>query len=148
MHLTITNNGPESEAIGTPDGSFVDALPPGTGYEVNNDEGVLIIGDKPTIREQFEQAASVVTTAVRHVITAVFGRKQAARDAGASETVAVSISNHGPNPVRVILGDGATDITVEAGATAGASALGYLELRELGTLDESQVDGGTQPGVA
>lgn len=148
MNLTITNTGTADEAIGAPGGGFVSVLQPGIGLGVNNDEQVLIIGDKPNVREQFEQAAATLGEFARKLLTAIAGRKREREAASETDTVAVSISNHGANAVRVILGDGTTDITVAPGATSAASAEGYVELRELGTLDESQKDGGSQPAPA
>lgn len=148
MQLTITNTGTEDQAIGSPDGAFVDVLQPGVGKSVSNEAEVLIIGDKPSVRDQFARAGAILAATARAIYDAIMARQEQAR-ASANvepvETITVSISNHGSNPVRVTLGDGVTDITVDAGATSAASAPGYIELRELGTLDESQKDGGDQP---
>lgn len=146
MNLTITNNGQEDEAIGG--GKYVDVLEPGVAKTIDNDEEVLIIGDKPSVRDQFKDAAMVLVESVKKVIDKILHRKEKCEQDGDSEQVEVAISNHGTNAVRVIMGDGVTDMVVSPGSTGSASAYGYLELRELGTLDDSQEDGGTQPAVA
>lgn len=133
MYLTLTNTTNEPEAIGTPDGDFVDVLQTQTPYDFHQDEvDVLLIGDKPTVREQFETAFQRMGSVARHLLTLIAGRKKHAVDAGRPELVNVAIANHGANAVRVILGDGTTDITIEPGQTQACSAAGYLELRELG----------------
>lgn len=149
MYLTLTNTGPEPEALSVPGGDEVDVLHTNAAFDFNDDEvGVLVVGDRPDLRDQFKRAAQVISAAAKQLLTLIAGRKQHALDAGRPELVSVHIANHGPNAVRVILGDGTKDTEIAAGASMACSAPGYLELRELGTLDESQLDGGTQPAVA
>lgn len=149
MQLSLTNNTQEPEAIAAPDGSFADALTPGTPYDFSNDAAqVLVIGDKPDVREQLQQAAGVLSGIAKHLLTLIAGRKQQAQAANVNETVDVTILNRGAKSIRVNLGDGVTDQQVDAGQSATVRALGYVELRELGDLDPSQVDGGTQPAIA
>jgi len=146
VNLSLTNTTQEPETIAAPDGSFADALTPGTPYDLNNAAEVLVIGDKPDVREQLQQAASVITGVVKHLLMLIAGRKQ--QQQYAAELVDVTILNRGEKAVRVILGDGTTDVEIEPGESTRCKALGYLELRELGDLDQSQVDGGTQTALA
>lgn len=149
MQLTITNTGPEAEALGDPGGDYLSAIEPGATLEFDGESQVLIFGDKPTIREQFAIAAERLGDMLRAIITAIAGRKSAKEQAGeALEYVTASVVNRGPNPVRAINGDGVTEQTISPGASTTVSALGYVEFRELGQLDPSQVDGGTQPAAA
>lgn len=148
MQLSLTNNTEQPEVVGDPEGSWVDVLNPGTPFTMQNDLQVIVIGDKPTVREQFQQAADVVGALVRKVVQLVQGRKVAAQDAERTESVSVTILNRGQKAVRVILGDGVTDKEIAPCGSALCSAAGYVEVRELGDLSESQVDGGTQPAVA
>lgn len=149
MYVTLTNTGAEPEAIGVPDGDWVDVLHTGTPFDVNDEEtGVVLVGDKPDVREQFQRAADVLADTLRKLIALITGRKQHALDAGAPELVTLLVSNHGKNPVRALLGSGTNEQTVSPGASATLTAPGYIELRELQTLDESQTDGGAQPAVA
>jgi hypothetical protein len=149
MYLTLTNTTPEPEAIGDPQGSWTDVLQSQTAYSLQRDDvTVAIIGDKPDVRDQFKRAAQVLEQTARKLLTLIAGRKLHAADAGAPEMVSVAIANHGTNPVRVLLGDGTHSVQVLPGKTLACTARGYLELRELGVLDDSQVDGGTQPAIA
>jgi hypothetical protein len=133
MQLSLTNNTDEPEIIGTPDGSWTDALTPGTSYDLDNEAaGVVIIGDKPDVREQFAQAASTLTGMVRHLVDLVAGRKQQAEAAHKVEQVSVTILNRGAEAVRVILGNGTTDTTIRPGGSQTCMAPGYIEIRELG----------------
>lgn len=149
MYVTLTNNGPEPEQIGTPDGDWVDALHTAQPFDVNDEHvGVVIVGDKPDVRDQFARAAQVVGDVVRKLLSLIAGRKQHAQDAGQPELVTLMIANHGTNALRVQLGGGTNEQQVAPGASLSVTAPGYIELRELGTLDESQQDGGEQPAAA
>lgn len=148
MYLTLTNTTQEAEAIGTPDGDWVDVLQPGAAYGYNDEAQVLIVGDKPDVREQFERAGEILGSVARKLLTLIAGRKQHAQRSGRLEHVTVAVANHGTNQVRAILGDGTTDVVVDPGKTVSLTAPGYIELRELGQLDESQLDGGSQPATA
>jgi hypothetical protein len=92
----------------------------------------VIIGMRPDLLDQFEQGIKALATVVKTVLEAIVGRKKQARAAGQADEVSMSISNHGGADVRVILGDGVTDVTLVPGTTQSFTADGYLELRELG----------------
>lgn len=150
MNLTLTNTASEPEAIITPDGSFAAVLEPQTPYDLNSeDASVLIVGDKPSVREQLQEGLAVIEETVKAIITKIAERKDAHQQRiGEAEPVRVTIANHGSKDVRVILGTGAVDVTIAAGTSQPCGAPGYVEIRELGDLDESQVDGGRQPSTA
>lgn len=131
MKLSLTNNTNEPEAIVDPGGTWADALMPNTPLNVDNDSTVLVIGDKPDVREQLQQAAQTFTGMVKQALTLIAGRKQHARAASKAEQVSTTILNRGAQAVRVILGDGTTDTTIAPGGSQLCSAAGYLEVREL-----------------
>jgi hypothetical protein len=135
MNLSLTNNTDEPEVIGTPDGSWAGALTPNTPLDFNSDATVLVIGDKPEMREQLERAAGTLSGVVKHLLTLVFGRKQQAEASAVVEVVSVTVLNRGAQPVRVILGEGVADLVIEPGASTLCFARGYLEMRELGAPD-------------
>jgi len=133
MKLTITNTGSQAEAIYSPPADWTDAIEAGATFEVTGDaDDVVIIGIKPGVLETFEQGVKAIAGAVKTVLEAIVGRKKQARAAGQADDVSMSISNHGGADVRVILGDGVTDVTLVPGTTQSFTADGYLELRELG----------------
>jgi len=139
MNLTITNLSDEPEAMAAPDGSLAVVLHTQQPYSVTQ-EGVqvVIIGDKPSARDAFARAADALEDMARKLLTLIAGRKHHAEQRyGKPEDVRVAVANHGSNPVRAILGDGTTERTVSPGATATLGAAGYVELRELGVLPET-----------
>lgn len=140
MKLSLTNMTNEPESVADPAGTWADALNPNTPLDVDNDLGVLIIGDKPDVREQLEQAGKTVGVLVMHLLTLIRGRKQHAQATNKPEQVSTTILNRGAQAVRVILGNGTTDTTIAPGGSQLCSAAGYLELRELGGSPEQ---GGT-----
>lgn len=165
MNLTLTNNGPEAVTVsgiespsvtlgesglaGSRGGTaWTDVLNPGDPWETTGDDTVIVVGDKPSVREQIEQGLATATSAVKELYAAIRGRRKPVIEGEPPPEVTLLIANHGTNAVRVILGDGVTDMTVAPGTSMPCIAPGYLELRELGLLNESQRDGGTQPSSA
>jgi len=144
MNLTLTNTGAVAVPVASTDeGGWVDALEPNVGYEVNRpNTSVIIIGNKPDVQEQLQQAASIMSELAKKLLTAIAGRKENVGDTPiVAETVSVDIRNNSSSDaVRVILGDGVTDVTVQHGAIQNCTAPGYLELRELGQAPQQ---GGT-----
>lgn len=144
MNLTLTNTGAVAVPVASTDeGGWVDALEPNIGYEVNRPgTTVIVVGDKPDVREQLQQAASIMSTLAQKLLTAIAGRKENVGETPiVAETVSVDIRNNSSsNAVRVILGDGTTDMTIQHGAIQNCTAKGYLELRELGSAPQQ---GGT-----
>lgn len=162
MNVTLTNTGTDPETVAGIQGATVtlgggaqrggtawtEVLQPGQPFDTSGDTSVVIVGDKPSVRTQIEQGIDTATKAVKEMYDAIRNRRRPVIGGETPPPVSVSITNHGPNAVRVILGDGVNDITVQPGTTQAATGPGYLELRELGTLDPSQRDGGTQPSSA
>jgi len=140
MQLSLTNNTDEPEVIADPGGTWADALTPNTPYDMDNGLTVVIIGDKPDVREQLEQAASVLTGITKHLVSLIAGRRAHAQAINKPEYVSTTILNRGGQPVRVILGDGTTDVTINPGGSKVCAAGGYLELRELSGAPQ---EGGT-----
>ena len=136
MNLTLTNNGADALPIFAPKGGWVDALEPGVPLGVNDDQMVLIIGDKPDVREQLEQAANVLSEVARRAIEAYQNRTKPDTSTAPLAIVRVQIENLGANAVRVLLGNGTDDFAVAPGDTETCVAAGYLELRELGRVQQ------------
>lgn len=134
MYATLTNLTDEPEAAADPDGHFAAILHSHTPFDLRDDSvDVLVIGDKPDLRETIRAAAQALAQVARDLIERVLGRKaHAEQRTGKPEDVRVNIANHGANAIRVILGDGVTDFDLVPGSARTATAAGYLELRELG----------------
>lgn len=148
MNLTLTNNGPWAvPVISTDDDGYAESLEPNYPLQVDNDDVlVLIVGNKPSVTEQIQQAADTIADFVKDIVTAWQENNNKATSSDEA-SVKVAIKNDGENAVRCILGDGVTDTTIEPGATYDATAWGYVELRELGhvpgTDDPAQQQGQT-----
>jgi hypothetical protein len=140
MQLSLTNNTDEPEVIADPDGTWADALTPNTPYDMDNDLTVVIVGDKPDVREQIQQAAKVVTGVAKHMLALIAGRQAHAQATQKPAQVSAIILNRGGEPVRVILGNGTTDTVINPGGSNTCMAPGYLEIRELGGAPQ---EGGT-----
>lgn len=139
MFLTLTNVGTEPEPLVSPDGTLATVLHSHVAFDLRaEDVGVAVIGDKPDMRDVIRTAAGALGKVARELLTLILGRKQHAEQRGESEEVAINIANHGGNPVRVILGDGVTDVTVNPGTARTLKAPGYMEIRELGTLNNAE----------
>lgn len=106
MRLTITNTGPIAVPVSS--GGWADALPPGEPVTVDEDS-VAIVGLKPDVRQQFEQAFSVMSDTARALLQAWKTRAAPDMPTHDTEVFSVSLTNDGDNAVRVILGDGVTD---------------------------------------
>jgi hypothetical protein len=132
MELKLMNEGTESVAIHGDD--WVDAIGAGAEYTVNRSDTVVIVGDKPDVREQLAQGKEILTELARKVITAIAGRTSNPKAAPAA-ALNFRITNLGDKDVRVILGDGVSDLTITAQGTQNCKAMGYLELRELGDVN-------------
>jgi hypothetical protein len=120
---------------------WIEILQPNQPLTVDEGTSVLVIGDKPSVREQFERAYVVLTESAQALLQAYHNRTRPDMPTDDTQTVNVTIQNNGQNAVRVILGDGVTDVTVAAGAVQDASAKGYLELRELGLIQQPHNSG-------
>jgi hypothetical protein len=129
MFLSITNLSQQLEPIVATHGAeWAHVLEPQTELQV--DEGavdVIIVGDKPSVLEQLGEGVKRIAG----LIAAIQHRRDA-RDAGTEAIVHVRITNRGNDAVRVILGDGVTDETLDPSATVEYESDGYIELRELG----------------
>lgn len=147
MTVVLTNIGQADLPIASPDGVVASVLPAGQSLTIPDMPPVVIAGHKPGVREQIEQALATLTDAARAFIDWL---RQHEPVEAASETpwASLAIHNGAGNALRVILGNGLDERTVEPGAEYQASAMGYIEIRVLGQLSDDQKDGGTQPAVA
>jgi|SRR5882672_3891222 len=143
MKLTLTNFGPI--AVPLIAGDQVDPLEPGTAFNYDGGESVAVIGDKPSVRTQFQQAYDVLSATAKALLEAFQTRTAPNMPTDDTATVNITIQNNGANAVRVILGDGVTDFNLAPGAIQDATAKGYLELRELGLVNPTIE---TQPSSA
>jgi hypothetical protein len=153
MYLTLTNTGDEPEiAAGLTSGgislsgfsrggtAWTEVLEPGEPLDSTTDVQIVVIGDKPSVRTQIEQGLATATEAVKELADAIRDRRRPAISGDGPPHVSVTIANHGGNTVRVILGDGVNDTTIQPGQSVACTAPGYLELRELGNAPQQ---GGT-----
>src|SRR4030095_5535016 len=135
MKLSLLNKGTESVLVVDSDGNIVDALEPQLPYEIDDPATVLVIGDKPDLREQLAQAKDVLSKVAQKIIAAISGRVSPSLQGSVSETITVSVRNSGGETVRAIRGDGKTDMTIAPGSTQDVMSMGYIELRELGHVN-------------
>lgn len=135
MKLVLTNKGTTAQLVTDPDGANVNGVEPGATLTINDERQVLIVGDKPSVREQIETALNVAAEFVKKIIETIIGRRDGLQS-DTPDTVVFDIANQGDHDVRVILGDGVTDQTLPAGLGTTFSASGYLELRELGRVQQ------------
>lgn len=137
MQLTITNLGADSEAISSPNGDWAAAIDAGSSFDVTEEkDDVVIVGIKPDLVDVFEQGFQALGEVAKKILATIVGRKKQLRDTGQADEVKLSLSNHGARDVRVILGDGKTDVTVAPGTTRLVTAEGCIELRELGNAPQ------------
>lgn len=101
-------------------------------YEVLGEgQTVIIAGDKPGFIEELKEGLTEIAQLFVRLVT--FWREHAGTKAeGADLFVSVKIHNHGPNDIRVILGNNANDSVLVAGNTGEYTAAEYIEVRELG----------------
>ncbi len=139
MNLAIDNVGQQDLPIAVIDGDTpkVDEVNSGVTYYVRDDSTVVIVGHKPDLEEQLKTAGQVLIDTLRSIVARIAGNTTGGPQSLPEQTIAVSIENFGDNAVRVILGDGVSDTTVQPGATYMASAKGYVEIRELGHVPQS-----------
>lgn len=135
MDFTLTNNLGDSVPVMASDASWATELESNEPTTfVQPATQVVIIGYKPDVAEQIKQGLSTVHAVVKALITAAQARSL---KTPALDNLSVTIDNDGEKAIRVILGDGVTDYQVEPGESFEADAKGYIELRELGNVAQS-----------
>jgi hypothetical protein len=139
MELTITNLGTAGTVISVVDGAApkVEELGAGVSTFVTGDCTVAIVGDKPDLAEQLGQAAAIMGELLRKILAKLRARQEGRAAVEATPLVHIAIDNRGRLPVRAILGDGITDETIAPGQRTEAKCKGYIELRELGDVPQS-----------
>jgi len=147
MMLNVTNLGDETETIAAPTGTpYIVALEPGVTLAVDEpSHSVLILGDKPELREALARIATAVAHTARRILDAIIDRRRSL-EAHRHPTAGVvfEVENLGATSIRAILGDGVTEKTLAAGALEVLTAAGYVELRELGLVAP---EGGDDPNA-
>jgi hypothetical protein len=133
MHIVITNTGPVAVPFSSSkDAGFVFMLEPGEPYSLDNEKvTVANVGDNPSFMEELRDSLKNLVDVLGKFLT--FWRDHsAAIDGLGNAQITARIENKGTNGLRVILGDNTVDYTVEPGTTYDASAVEYIEIRELG----------------
>ena len=145
MKLRLTNTSSAAVPLISTEGEgFAEALGPQMPYSLDDpDIDVLVIGDKPSVREQLGEGLGVLKDSIAALLTAWRSRSQL-RAGEQTPVVKVTVENEGENAVRVLLG-GSASYDVASGEAYEAEAMGYLELRELGDVAQGLVE---QPATA
>lgn len=98
---------------------------------VNSD--VIIVGDKPDVTDVVKKTVEVAGKLAKKLKDWMAGQTNPKKgDPSQTTSMTVEVMNDGPQPIRVILGDGVTDHEIAPGVTYIAIAPGYIEIRELG----------------
>jgi hypothetical protein len=134
MNVTLTNRSPVTTPIASDQaGGFAEVLQPGQPLAIGDAEITeLTIGDNPGFVERFKNDLADLVDRLEAWLT--FWRDQAPRAEGSElGQVGVEVVNHGPNGLRIVLGeDNSDDLVIGAGQSQLVSAPGYVTLRELG----------------
>jgi hypothetical protein len=145
MNLVLTNQtSTELPVMSKDEGGWCEVLPPNgmlTVQHTNSD--VIIIGDKPDVTDVLKKTVKSVGALLKKLKDRIDGDAATPKKGTpppSLQDVSVLIGNNGQQPIRVILGDGVTDKTVEPSASYEARAGGYIEIRELGDAPQQ---GGT-----
>lgn len=134
MNVVITNTGPVSMPLTSKDaGGLAAELAPGSPYTLSRtDVSVVVFGDNPSFIDDLKRFLGDAAELIGRLIA--FWREHHERSGEEGDPVATcTITNNGPNALRVLQGDDRNlDTEVAAGATFEASGVFYVELRELG----------------
>jgi len=133
MNVTLTNLGTIAVPYSSPnDKGFAALLEPGVPVSVSATVTTVVnVGDNPDALEELAEGLQNILDKLVKLVT--FWRERVAENVVAvDDVVKVSIENHGPNALRVLLGANTNDVEVGVGMTYPASAAGYVEIRELG----------------
>src|SRR4030095_7022233 len=149
MQVRLTNTSSAAVPIVVPsEDGYAEAINPQQPYDLDDpDIDVVIVGDKPDLREQLTEGLSVLKDTVIALVTTWRDRVQPNPQLMTPPVVQITIENKGEQAVRAILGDGTTDYTVAPGTSYEAEAKGYIELRELGNVNQN-VHAADQPAAA
>jgi hypothetical protein len=133
MNIVLTNQMTYPVPVMTKDdGGWCQTAEPGVPLTESGDAHVIIVGNKPDVSEQILEGLHTALDVLK-----AFIHLQKPKAAGEPvPSLSFMIGNNGPNPIRVILGDGQTDAEVAPGVTYIAHAPGYIEIRELGLVNE------------
>jgi hypothetical protein len=140
MELTITNLGTAGTVLSTVNGSApkVEELGAGMSTFVTGDCTIAIVGDKPDLAEQLGQVAAILGELLQKILAKLRARQKGRAPIEPAPLVHIAIDNRrGRLPVRAILGDGITDAQIAPGLCTELQGEGYIELRELGDVPQS-----------
>lgn len=138
MFLSLTNKENRDTIMTSPDeGGWIDALEANATTELSRPgTSIILIGDKPSAVDNIIAGMKVIGVFARDLLNTIIGTRS---EGGFPMPlrVTVFIVNRGPNPVRVVLGDGDAEHTIPPGDHFPAQSFAYLELRELGRVQGS-----------
>jgi len=139
MKLMILNGSAAGTVVTVVDGSKpgVEELGAQAMTTVEGDCTVVVVGDKPDLADQLEQAAQTIAALLRKILQKIRARALGRAQIEPEPVLYLSLANNGKLPIRVILGDGVTDEQLEALGTMKVECKGYVELRELGHVQQS-----------
>ena len=135
MNVTIENTSTLPLALSACSGGkeVLHALMPGEAFTVNEPGiGVLNLGHNPNFLEELQDAGEAFLDGIKRLLQRIAGEAQ---DRGADPTavtVLATITNHGPNELRVLLGSNLDEHLVGPGDVLEGGADAYIEVRELG----------------
>ena len=140
MKLIIGNGAVAGTVVTVVDGSKpgVEELGASSYTTVDSDCTVVVVGDKPNLAEQLEKVAQTIGALLRKILQKIERRKLGRAVIEQPEDMLyISLANNGTLPVRVILGDGVTDEQLDPLGSMKVQCKGYVELRELGHVQQS-----------
>jgi hypothetical protein len=134
MNITVTNLSPFNVPISHADGDGLAALINGGGvstYGLNSATAVLVgVGDNPRIALALHDNRARILDDLALLVDEWHKQCEQAEHGTPAGSVHITVENHGPDPVLVLLGVETGGKTVAAGETYLAIAPGYVELRE------------------
>lgn len=115
---------------------LLEKVEPGDSYQVDKAGfSVINLGYNPTAVEEFSSTVEVFAEGLHQLIDRILSRPKAEAegvDDDEDYEVQATITNHGPNELRVLLGSNIDERVLHVDESADLTAPGYIEIRELG----------------
>ena len=137
--LIIGNASPASTVVTVVDGSKpgVEELGSSALTTVEGDCTVVVVGDKPDLAEQMSRAKETIGDLLRKILDKINRHKEGRASALEPEAeLLLTLANNGKLPLRVIM-NGEMGQHLEPLGTMKVQCMGYVELRELGHVPQS-----------
>jgi hypothetical protein len=94
---------------------------------------VVSIGENPSFVEEFKSGLAEFLDVFHKLVHAWHTRSRPDKPGSTHALmVGVELTNHGPNPLRVLLGSNLNEVHVAVGDCIPLSSVQYIEMRELG----------------